>query len=148
MNVVLAVVGVTVLGGVCLCIFVFFAVRQATSAVVAHVADAGPPISIVAPAAVTAELAGAKRAYVGDWRSPAGTQLWIAPNGQMIWDRREPGAAKEKITVAIAAFHGPDIEVRPILTIVLKVSVPPRKVGAEYEMVVDGVRLTRRATGP
>jgi hypothetical protein len=143
LGVILAILGVMALLGLGTCVGVYALVKRGTAAVVASMGDAGSPISIVSPAAVTAELSGAKRAYVGAWRSAAGSVLDILPNGQVTYDKREPGQANEKITVAIAAFHGADIELRVLAAIVLNVSVPPRRVGGGWEMVVDGATYTR-----
>ena len=146
LGVVLAILGVIALLGMSTCVGVYVLVRRGAAAVAASIGDAGPPISIVSPPAVAAELAGAKRAYVGDWRSVAGSFLEIQPNGQLTYDTREPGRPRERLTLAIAAFRGADIEARAIAVFTLRVSVPPRRSGGGWEMVVDGATFTR--SGP
>jgi hypothetical protein len=142
LQVILAIAGVVALLGLGTCVGVYFVVKRGAAMVAAELADSGAPLVLGSPPAVTTALAGAKRAYVGHWRSTGGSALDIDATGAMTYDRRE-GGSKEKIDLPISAFHGDDIEAKAFVTLTIRVSSPPRRAGGHWEMVADGVTYER-----
>lgn len=111
----------------------------------AEIRDGGAVVVLASPPAVVAELAGAKKDYVGAWSSARGSTLRIDADGSMKFDKDEDGdGIKEKITAPIAAFRGDDLEVKMVVTLFVRVTQAPHKVGDHWEMTADGVALERR----
>ena len=107
-------------------------------------ADGG--IVLVSPPAVTAELAGAKKEYVGSWESAKGSTMSIAANGNFIRELDEDGDRhKERTEAPIAAFVGDDMQVKLIVTLVFHVNAPPHQVSGVWHMKVDGVDYERKS---
>ncbi len=105
------------------------------------IADGG--LVMVAPAEVVAELAGAKKDYVGSWTSASGkSTLDIQSDGSLKLVQDERGT-KETLTAPIAAFVGNDIELRMGLVFKIDVSVTPHRVGDRFEMTARGIKFSR-----
>ena len=87
-----------------------------------------------------------KLAYAGEWRGP-GMALDITTGGEVRY-RRVKGNANTSVDAPIKAFHGDDFEVGigPVTTRFV-VSKPPALEGGRWTMTVDGVTLSRPATG-
>ena len=80
--------------------------------------------------------------YVGDWRAPGMTVL-ILEDGSFSYERIE-GGVTTTINAPLKAFVGHDFVVGiGFIETTFVVSVPPHEVNGEWQMVVDGVRLTR-----
>lgn len=87
-----------------------------------------------------------KLAYAGSWRG-TGMTLDISTGGEVRY-RRVKGNANTSIDAPIKAFHGDDFEVGlGPLTTRFVVSRPPTLEGGRWTMTVDGVVLSRPATG-
>jgi hypothetical protein len=103
-------------------------------------------IAISSPPEVVTELNGPKKDYIGSWLSTSNkSSLVILENGHMVYHRNE-GQNKEEITAPIAKFSGNNIECHFGVKITIAVTTPPHKVGDKFEMVVDGITMTRAAT--
>ena len=97
-------------------------------------------------AACSQPLPQDKLAYAGSWRGP-GMALDISTGGEVRY-RRVKGNANTSIDAPIKAFHGDDFEVGiGPLTTRFAVSKPPTLEDGRWTMTVDGVTLTRPATG-
>jgi len=97
-------------------------------------------------AACSQPLPKDKLAYAGSWRG-AGMTLDISTGGEVRY-RRVKGNANTSIDAPIKAFHGDDFEVGVgPLTTRFVVSKPPTLEGGRWTMTVDGVVLSRPATG-
>ena len=142
--IVVGVLGVLALGT---CAVGAFWVKRKADAVVASIADGG--LVMVSPPAVKAELAGAKKDYVGAWASARGSTLDIDADGNMklVKDEDGDGGSREAITAPIASFRGDDIEVKLVVTLTIPVTVPPHRVGSpskHWEMTAKGVVFERK----
>ena len=102
--------------------------------------------AISSPPEVVAELNGPKKDYIGMWTSATNnSSLQILENGHMVYHRHE-SSKSEDITAPIAKFSGNDIECHFGVKIFVTVKTPPHKVdGDKFEMVVDGITMTRAA---
>lgn len=80
--------------------------------------------------------------YVGEWRSPE-MRLLILADGSIAYERFRRGATTS-VEGPLKGFDGNDFSVGigPFSTTFV-VSEPPHRLGGEWQMVVDGVRLTR-----
>lgn len=80
--------------------------------------------------------------YAGYWTSE-GMALLITRDGSVSYKRLKEGVTTS-INGPLKAFHGDSFEVGvgPMAT-TFEVSEPPHAVGDSWQMVVDGVRLTR-----
>lgn len=91
-----------------------------------------------------------KRDYVGNWQSSEMTLL-IRADGTVEYERVKKGG-NVSIKAPLKEFRGDDFVVGALfLTTTFEVSEPPHEVGGQWQMVVDGVRLTRvdpGGTGP
>jgi hypothetical protein len=123
------------------CVGTCMYVKSAATDMVQSMQDGG--MVLTSPEEVQTALAGPKKDYVGDWTSPAGSTLSISSNGQFNFEQKETGK-KRNISAPIGAFEGDNIVVKLIAKITYVVT-PPKKVGSEYVIVVDGVKLTRAA---
>lgn len=83
-----------------------------------------------------------KAEYAGEWQS-ADMYLLIQHDGTVEYQRYD-GNSRTSISGGIQKFDGNDFEVGiGFISSRFEVSVPPHQVGNEWQMVVDGVRLTR-----
>jgi hypothetical protein len=138
--IVLGILGLLVLGT---CgVGVYFAKRTADR-VAAELADGGGLV-LVSPPAVKSELAGPKADYVGSWRASNGSELDIAPDGNVHYLKKDPSGTSETIDAPIASFRGDDIEIKIGISIWIRVSSPPHKVGARWEMTASGVTFEKK----
>lgn len=137
-KILVAVVVVVVIGSILGTIGLFWVQRKVAD-VAKDVADGG--LVMVSPPEIVAELAGAKKGYVGEWRGRE-TTLDIDPQGNVRWVRGT-GESSEKLSAPIAAFIGDDMEFRAVIKITLAVSEAPHEVGDHWEMTVKGVKLRR-----
>jgi hypothetical protein len=143
LTIILAVLGVLVLLAIGVCVALFFYIKREATRLVGEAIDGGGLV-MASPAAVTSELAGAKKAYVGSWKSAHGSTLDIDASGYMDYEKDEDGDGnKESIKAPIAAFHGDDMEVKLVVTLTVHVTGAPHKVGDTWEMTADRVTLTR-----
>jgi hypothetical protein len=98
--------------------------------------------SLVVLSACTRPIPESKSDYVGEWR---GTEmsLQIYQDGKVAYERSE-GRTSVSIDARVKEFVGDDFVVGVwIFTTNFDVSVPPEQVDGTWQMVVDGVRLTR-----
>jgi hypothetical protein len=87
-----------------------------------------------------------KRDYVGDWQGPRMT-LSIRADGTVEYERIKEGG-NVSIKGPLKEFRGDDFVVGvSFLTTTFEVSEPPHEVDGQWQMVVDGVRLTRISPG-
>jgi uncharacterized cupin superfamily protein len=108
-------------------------------------AEGGGPV-IVSRSEVCTALSTTKALYVGAWTSRSGrSTLTVAANGTLRFAQDE-GGITEVIEGPIEAFTGDDIVVRKGATVTIKVTQPPRFVGAlggHYEMSSRGLDFER-----
>ncbi len=80
--------------------------------------------------------------YVGEWQSKE-MALLILADGSVAYKRLKKGVTTS-INAPLKTFEGNNfvVGVGPVTT-VFEVSEPPHEVAGEWQMVVDGVRLTR-----
>ena len=84
-----------------------------------------------------------KRDYAGDWRARE-MRLLITADGRCEYERRREGGGSTSINAPIQRFEGDNFVVGiGVLTTTFVVSQPPRLVGGQWKMTVDGVELTR-----
>jgi hypothetical protein len=127
---VLAVVGVGV----------FSAVRMVgTMKEVLGTSDAGPPMS---DAEISALLAGPKRDFVGEWKSPTGS-LVIRPDGRAGYAMRV-GFANESANGRIVVFRD---DAFYIMSFRFSIDEPPHRDGARWKMRVRGNYFERDEPG-
>jgi hypothetical protein len=140
----LIVVGVLVLLMVGTCgAGAYFLKRKATAAL-QELADGGAFV-VASPEAVRTALSGARKDYVGSWRSAKGSTLDIAEDGAMRLQKNGDGdGMRQTITAPIAEFRGDDLVVRMLFTMTVRVSSPPHKVGDHWEMTADGMLLEKK----
>ncbi len=85
--------------------------------------------------------------YVGHWQG-ANVNLSIFADGSLTYTRNNEGK-KTRINAPITEFKGDDIVVGIwFLSTTFVVSEAPHPVGGYWQMVVDGVRLTRLGSAP
>ena len=97
-------------------------------------------------AACSQPLPQDKLAYAGSWRG-TGMTLDISTGGEVRY-RRVKGNSTTSVDAPIKVFHGDDFEVGiGPLTTRFVVSKPPTLDGGHWTMTVDGVVLSRPATG-
>lgn len=84
-----------------------------------------------------------KSDYIGDWHGPQMT-LTIRADGRVSYERSEDNSSRS-INAPIKEFEGDDfvVGIGPMDTTFV-VSVPPHKTDGGWEMVVDGVTLTKK----
>ncbi|GAB1052801.1 MAG: hypothetical protein Sw1PiTSA_17860 [Shewanella algae] len=83
-----------------------------------------------------------KAEYAGEWQS-ADMYLLIQHDGSVEYQRYD-GNSRTSISGGIQKFDGNDFEVGiGFISSRFEVSEPPHRVGSDWQMVVDGVRLTR-----
>jgi hypothetical protein len=138
---VLIVLCVVLVLGFGACFATCMVARSAVQGIAESIGDGG--MALVAPPEVKAELAGPKKDYVGNWKSAAGSTLSIDEDGQFQFNKTE-GGKTGNFNAPIGGFEGADIVVKIFVKITFKVT-PPKKVGSEYEIIVDGVKLKRMA---
>ena len=129
----LIIIGVVAVLGLGTCVAGVFYVK-AKAEKFADSIDGGAVV-LVSPPEVKAELAGAKKEYVGSWKSKKDSTLDIDADGNLKLVRDE-GGAKETLTAPIAAFQGNDIQIKAFVTITIPVTSPPHRVGDH--LVDDG----------
>jgi hypothetical protein len=139
--IVLIVIGVLALLGFGACAVGLVWLKGRANNIMAGLVDGGG-IVLSAPPAVTAELRGPKKNYVGAWRSARGSALDIDSAGNMTFENNESGM-KKKLSASIAEFRGDDMVIRIGLSIVIHVTQPPHPVGEHWAMTADGVSLQR-----
>ena len=84
-----------------------------------------------------------RKDYAGDWRS-RDMRLLITADGRCHYQRRRDGGASTSIRAPIQRFEGDNFVVGfGVFTTTFVVSQPPRLVGGQWKMTVDGVELTR-----
>jgi hypothetical protein len=140
--IVLIVLGVLALLGIGTCAAGIFWVRRNADSIMAGLVDGGGLV-LKSPPAVTAELAGAKKEYVGAWRDAKGSTLDIDAAGDMALMNEENGT-KKKLAAPIAEFRGDDIVIKVGLPILIRVTRPPHAVAGHWEMTADGLTLERK----
>ena len=85
-----------------------------------------------------------RRHYAGEWRAD-NMYLLIEPGGRVVYERVK-GGSSSSVNAPIKEFVGDDFVVGvAFATTTFEVSEPPRLVEGQWQMVVDGVRLTRPA---
>ena len=84
-----------------------------------------------------------RKDYAGDWRSRE-MRLLITSDGRCEYERRRDGGGSTSINAPIQRFEGDNFVVGfGVFTTTFVVSRPPRLVGGQWKMTVDGVELTR-----
>jgi hypothetical protein len=116
-------------------------VQRTAKTLAEDVKDGG--LVLVSPPEVRAELAGAKKDYVGSWTSSAGSSLKLDADGSLDFQKHEHGGGTETLKVPVARFEGNDIVAKPFVTVRLHVTEAPHRVGEHYEMTVEGIHFTR-----
>ena len=87
-------------------------------------------------------LPESKQDYAGDWQSK-GMKLLILTDGTVAYRRSRNGVVTT-VDGPIKEFSGSDIVVGFLfVTTTFEVTERPHKVGEQWQMVVDGVRLAR-----
>ena len=83
-----------------------------------------------------------KRMYAGEWQSQE-MYLLILPDGTVAYKRLKNGGSTS-VNGPLKEFNGNDfvVGIGPLST-TFEVSEPPHEVDGHWQMVVDGVRLTR-----
>jgi hypothetical protein len=139
--IVLAIIGVLFVLLIGTCAAGTWFLKKKTAEFAENIADGG--MVLVAPPEVKAELAGAKKDYVGSWTSASGkSTLDIDADGNVKLVKDE-GGMKETITMPIAAFRGNDIEMKAVVTFKIDVPEPPRQEGGTWKMRAKGVSWQR-----
>jgi hypothetical protein len=139
LKIVLITLGVLLVGGVGSCAACTYFATSAVKDLAQSIADGGG-IIMAAPLEVTTVLAGPKKDYVGEWRSASGSTLSITEAGEFSSVKKENG--NSSVNGVIAAFEGDNIVIKMMIKMTFKVT-PPKKVGAGFEMVVDGITYKR-----
>jgi len=139
--IVLGVIGIITVLLLGTCAAGLFYVKKKTQELAEGIGDGG--LVLVSPPEVKAELAGAKKDYVGSWVSVSGkSTLDIDADGNMKLMKDE-GGGKETYTMPIAAFRGNDIEVKALITLKIVVPEPPHQVAGKWQMRAKGVTWRR-----
>lgn len=87
-------------------------------------------------------LPEAKKDYAGEWRSDQ-MYLLIFEDGTISYERRKKGVTTT-INGPIKRFEGDNFVVGFLFyTTTFVVSEPPREMDGQWQMVVDGVRLSK-----
>ncbi|GAA0370114.1 hypothetical protein GCM10009092_38020 [Bowmanella denitrificans] len=83
-----------------------------------------------------------KQMYAGEWQSQE-MYLLILPDGTVAYKRLKNGGSTS-VNGPLKEFNGNDfvVGIGPLST-TFEVSEPPHEVDGHWQMVVDGVRLTR-----
>lgn len=139
---VLIVLGVVMVLGLGTCVGSCLYIKSAASDMVQSMADGGMPLS--SPEEVRTALAGAKKDYVGEWKSAGGSELTIDESGSLHIEKKE-GNNKNNLSAPIAAFEGDNIIIKVFVKVTFRVTAPKR-VGNEFEIVVDGITFRRSAS--
>lgn len=101
-------------------------------------------LAVLLLAGCTDPLPEDKLDYAGDWRAP-GMSLLILEDGSVAYERIRSGATTS-VNGPLKAFDGDDFAVGVwFFTTTFEVSEPPHQVDGAWQMVVDGVRLTKQA---
>jgi len=138
---VLIAIGVVAVLGFGACVGAgFFLVNKAGDMVHDLADGGGKTLVLVSPPEVKAALAGPKAAYVGAWKGAGENSLTIDQDGAIAFSKNS-GGSNSNMNAAIAAFRGDNIELKAFVTVTLKVSEPPHKVGDHWEITVDGVKM-------
>jgi hypothetical protein len=137
----LIVIGVIAVIGLGTCVAGVFYVK-AKAEKFADSLDGGALV-LASPPEVKAELAGAKKDYVGSWKSAKGSTLDLDPEGNLKLVRDE-GGTKETLTAPIAAFQGNDMQIKAFVTLTIPVTSPPHRVGDHWSMTAKGVTFERK----
>ena len=83
-----------------------------------------------------------KLQYVGSWQSTE-MAILILRDGSVSYQRLKKGVTTS-VSGPLKEFRGDDFVVGVLfLTTTFKVTEPPHNVNGQWQMVVDGVRLTR-----
>ncbi|WP_163835900.1 hypothetical protein [Spartinivicinus ruber] len=83
-----------------------------------------------------------KQSYVGEWQSE-NMYLYISTDGSVAYERVE-GNSTTSINAPIKEFIGDDFIVGFLFfDTTFDVSKPPQEVNGEWQMVVDGIKLTK-----
>ena len=83
-----------------------------------------------------------KLSYAGEWQSKE-MRLLILKDGTVAY-KRIKGGGSTSVNGPIKVFDGDDFKVGVwFLTTTFEVSEPPHEINGKWQMVVDGVRLTR-----
>jgi hypothetical protein len=152
--VVLAVIGGVLVLGVGTCVAAGVYLGDQAKKAIAAVAEGGLVLDdgglvirshgTGTPEEVKTALAGPKRGYVGSWKGDHGSTLTIRDAGDIDFVKHDAAGGTSKMNGQISAFVGDGIEVWVLVTMTLKVTEPPHKVGGQWEMTVDGVHLQRQ----
>ena len=106
------------------------------------VGDGGIEFVTASPDQVRAELAGAKKAYVGSWHAENGSALEVDEGGFLHYNKISEGSTSTW-AMPIAGFGGDDIICKAFLTVVVRITVPPKQVDGRWVMVADGMTFRR-----
>lgn len=89
-------------------------------------------------------LPAERQGYVGHWRNDEGNiNLVIHQTGEVNYERKT-GSTSVTVNAPLKEFQGDDFVVGiGFVTTVFKVSEPPSEKEGKWQMVVDGVRLTK-----
>ena len=142
LTIVLIVIGVllVLVGGTCAAGVILL--QREAKKISDDLGDGG--LLLVAPPEVKADLAGARKDYVGHWKSKKGSSIIIDAEGEMKLDKDEDGdGMKESLQAPIVRFSGNDIVQKPLITITTHVTEAPHKNGDHWEMTADGIHFTR-----
>jgi hypothetical protein len=137
----LIIIGVVAVLGLGTCVAGVFYVKAKAEKLADSIDGGG--LVLVSPPEVKAELAGAKKEYVGSWKGGKNSTLDIDADGNLKLVRDE-GGAKETITAPIAAFSGNDIQMKAFVTLTIPVTSPPRRVGDHWSMTAKGIAFERK----
>jgi hypothetical protein len=137
----LIALGIVVVIGSIVGTVVLFWVQKKVTEVAKDAADGG--LVMVSPPEVVAELAGPKKAWVGEWRGVGNASTLDIDAQGNVKLVRITGSSTEKLTAPIAAFVGNDMEFRAVIKLTIPVSEAPHEVGDHWEMTAKGVKLRR-----
>lgn len=99
-------------------------------------------ISLLLLASCANPVPSERNRYVGNWQSHEMTLL-IMPDGTVAYERHIEGKTRS-LTGPIKEFKGNDIVVGvAFLTKRLSVTEPPVRINGQWQMIVDGVKLTK-----
>ena len=93
-----------------------------------------------------ATLSTTRADYVGEWTGP-GSTLSITPGGHVAWQSAVDGSS-ESYEGELTGFRGADVVIGVMgLSFTLTVAKPPTRAGDTWTMTMEGVAITRPATG-